>query len=782
MGFSRCWLGAVAGLWLGVSGSASALDMVVDTTADGVDVSPGDGVCATSGGSCSLRAAVMEANAWSADPVDTISVPAGTYTLTLTGADEEAAATGDLDINSAITITSQAGAAVTIIDGNGTDRIFDIAPGSAAGNLTLTGFTLTGGALGSSSPAWPDGVSNVRSVHGGAIRVQGQLTVNSSVIDDNQVSGDGGAIQALFGNIEIVDSTIRNNRALGFGSAIFIQSGALSILNSHVEDNFVADFPGTIAGGGLAIFDARVYIEGSTFSGHKVFRDGGAIYFAVGDLTIVNSTFSNNRATRFGGAIYVSGGSNSSGTDWFKSVKLSNVTVAFNQADAIDNEQPAIGHPGAGGIYLNNLGTVAMSNTLVAGNNIGGDCYVASGGAVVSLGFNLDGDGACGLSEPGDISGAGSDWLSPLADNGGPTPTVAIDATSPAVDNGSDVVCAANGLVDQRGYVRPDAGCDIGAFELGGDSGIAPPPSPPGEPEENLAPVALNMVIALNGGGAYAGLLNAADPNGDELTFEIEYQVGPPNESGYGMGLLTSDPNDAPGTFVYRDDISNPVDFDMFTYRACDPWRCSNTAQVQVLINRSQAATNLPTLEVQSSTGNVNPDGVTVVSAASLEAITGGIDYTYPVGGLVLSVTDVPVDGAGAGEATVTLQFPPEAEITADAVVRKLDLFGQWRTLASSQPLDPLTGNPIVATWAQLDVASRTVTLHLADNDGVFDRNPAVGVIDDPVTLAVPKVVDEAPSTSRGGSNDDVAPITEGGSGAIGWWALLLAAMWLRRR
>ncbi len=781
MSSSKWLLSSCAGLLLSATSSVFALSLTVNTPTDLPDASPGDGQCLTSVGSCSLRAAVMEANAWGADPVDTITLPAGNYRLTRVGVEEEALF-GDLDITAAVVITG-AGAASTTIDGNDSDRIFDI---YSAGNLTLDAVTLRRGALfdttwdGNGNISGPTSVQD--SIHGGAIRVQGRLLVRNSVLTDNGAQGDGGAIHAMFGNVTIENSTIDANRGRGFGSGIFIQDGELRIVDSVISNNTAPGFPATIVGGGLAIFGAKVQIEGTTFSGNEAFRDGGAIYYALGDVNIVNSTFSNNYAKRFGGAIYVSGGSNSgAGFNWFQSIRLSNVTIAYNRASAVSNDQ-FITHPAGGGIFLNNLGTITMNNTLLS-DNYGDDCYVGSGGALISQGTNLDSDGSCALSGVGDISGVGSASLLPLADNGGPTPTHALAADSPALNKGNDLLCGVNGSVDQRGYVRPASGCDIGAFELEGDSGIAPPPPPPDEPAGNLPPVALDMLIALEGGGSYTGVLNAVDPNGDVLEFEIVDQVGFHNPSGFGMAFLIAGDGE-PASFIYRADIENPVDSDMFTYRACDPWgRCSNTAQVRVLIDQTQGAANLPSLEVASTTvGNV--DGVTVLSQASLAAVTGGIDYTYPVGGLVLSVTDVPVDGAGAGQATVTLQFPPSAEIRADAVVRKLDLFSEWRTLSSTQPVDPLTGDPIVATWAEIDAVNRTITLHLVDNDGVFDRNPVTGVIDDPVALALPvnPVVEVAPVDGGSSSGGEDSGSSANSGGGAGWWLVLLSGLWLGRR
>src|SRR5262245_53868368 len=46
----------------------------------------------------SLREAILAANA-SVGVADTINLPAGTYGLTRTGADEDAGATGDLDVS-----------------------------------------------------------------------------------------------------------------------------------------------------------------------------------------------------------------------------------------------------------------------------------------------------------------------------------------------------------------------------------------------------------------------------------------------------------------------------------------------------------------------------------------------------------------------------------------------------------------------------------------------------------------------------------------------------------
>ena len=73
---------------MGDAAPAQGASFTVDATHDAVDASPGDGVCADAGGACTLRAAVMETNALAG--ADEISLPPGTYVLSIPGAGEDA--------------------------------------------------------------------------------------------------------------------------------------------------------------------------------------------------------------------------------------------------------------------------------------------------------------------------------------------------------------------------------------------------------------------------------------------------------------------------------------------------------------------------------------------------------------------------------------------------------------------------------------------------------------------------------------------------------------------
>jgi CSLREA domain-containing protein len=158
--------------------SALAATFDVTSTTDAPDATSGDGICAsTAGGNpCTLRAAVQTANQLGGSHV--IRLLAGTYLLNHTGAGENAAATGDLDVISGANITVRsANTAVggVTIDGNATDRIFDVRSG---GTLTVIGLILTNG----TAPTGEDG---------GAIRSNGTLTLLGTTVSGSSVVGAG---------------------------------------------------------------------------------------------------------------------------------------------------------------------------------------------------------------------------------------------------------------------------------------------------------------------------------------------------------------------------------------------------------------------------------------------------------------------------------------------------------------------------------------------------------------------------------------------------------------
>ena len=130
-------------LLLGLFGSPALVPATVFVTTR-LDDAPVDG-CATNG--CTLREAVIAANGGGGPHRVELGVR-GRYELTIPGANENAAATGDLDLLVSMEIGPPLGAspdaAAYVVDANGIDRVMDVrAPGGSS--IVLRGMTLTGG-------------------------------------------------------------------------------------------------------------------------------------------------------------------------------------------------------------------------------------------------------------------------------------------------------------------------------------------------------------------------------------------------------------------------------------------------------------------------------------------------------------------------------------------------------------------------------------------------------------------------------------------------------------
>lgn len=155
-------------------------NFTVDTQIDSPDVNLADGICADGTGNCSLRAAVMESNALGGNHA--ISLPDGLYTLTISGQGEDQSASGDIDINSDITITG-ASAFGTIINGDSLDRVFHVLTGNSVEMSLMTveeGYAFPG--------------------NGGGILNEGTLSLNQMHIRNNACElNQGGTIQGGFG-------------------------------------------------------------------------------------------------------------------------------------------------------------------------------------------------------------------------------------------------------------------------------------------------------------------------------------------------------------------------------------------------------------------------------------------------------------------------------------------------------------------------------------------------------------------------------------------------------
>jgi CSLREA domain-containing protein len=439
---------------------AQAATFTVNSTGDASDAKPGSGICGTLPGAsktdpdtgpCTLRAAIQEANAFAGTDIIQFNLAPGS-TITVP--------TALPDLSTNITINGP-GADLLIVDANADGsnpfRVFNV---TVAGTVTLTGITITGGALPGGGSGAGAGIQNANSA---------TVNINSCVVTSNFALGGGGGLFNNAGMVNISRSTFKSNSTTAAGAAIANGSGMVKAIDSTFITNMA------VSGGGRGAVSngtGSTTITNCTFSGNSASEGGAVVSNGTGDVTVINSTFNGNSSTLGGGgamALF-------SGT-----LNVNNCTITSNMTVNSPNG-------GAGGISKLGTGTINVTSSIVASNSATG--FQPSqdvSGTFSSHGFNLIGktNGSTGFTAATDRTGTEASPLDPrldpngLQDNGGPTMTVALLPGSPAIDNGTRTALPVDLLTDQRGAGFPRIvddpkmanasggdGTDIGAFEV----------------------------------------------------------------------------------------------------------------------------------------------------------------------------------------------------------------------------------------------------------------------------------------------------------------------------
>ena len=424
-------------------------------------------------GTGTLRAAILQAD--QAPDSDTINFAPGlTGTITLLSALPDLKYTLAIDGPGASELTLAGSGLNVPVGANVSIGGLSVTKGgiSNAGTMPVTDCNLSHNAAGLIYGSTGGGISNTGTMtvknstvssnsadDGGGIFNSGTMAVANSIISDNIAvrspvpsnfdpyygPGQGGGISNV-GTIVIFGTTIRGNSA---------ESGYSNYLPSNLP----------CYGGGISN-SGTISIANSTLSSNSA-SDGGGISNS-GKLTVSNSTISKNDANGnnldfettvagYGGGILNSG-----------TLSLTFTTVSGNSA--IPGRETSSG----GGVFNSgNTPVMTVTNSIIAGNHssIGTDVTGGDTGTQ-SLGFNLIGitDGSKGWI-PTDLTGTATaplnPLLGPLANNGGPTQTMALLPGSPARGAGVSVPGV---TTDQRGYPRSSGATpDIGAFQ------VAPP-------------------------------------------------------------------------------------------------------------------------------------------------------------------------------------------------------------------------------------------------------------------------------------------------------------------
>jgi uncharacterized delta-60 repeat protein len=310
------------------------------------------------------------------------------------------------------------------------------------------------------------------------------------------LGGRGGAVAVQEGTSEITRCVLAANQAVGetrfrtgsdtLGGALWHNGGSMIIAATRFEGNTAqgGDGPdtwpytavyGDAKGGAVCNSSGTLELRESALINNQAIGGnggdpgqglGGALY-NDDQISVVNCTAAGNIATGGNGtaaAWWIPDGGASGARAYggaicsaTNSVALLNVTIAANSVQGGADASGAVA-PGYGASIAVAGGTVTLTNSIISCLPTQTNVY----GAVVDGGHNISSDASTSFTAPGS-SNSVDPLLAPLADNGGPTPTMALLPCSPAVDAADD---SAAPPTDQRGVGRPcGTHSDIGAFE-----------------------------------------------------------------------------------------------------------------------------------------------------------------------------------------------------------------------------------------------------------------------------------------------------------------------------
>lgn len=258
------------------------------------------------------------------------------------------------------------------------------------------------------------------------------------------------------------------NNATSQGGGVWIRRGWLSeVYNCTFTGNTAFLGNDGLGGGAFFITERPLVIRNCTFNDNVSHQAGGVFFGQTKTVQVINCTFDHNIANAYGGAVAVPA------NDTARAVTFINCTFANNEGN-----HPTAGQAGAihsGNVAENN--SVTIKNCLFYNQSVTNpwdmalNCNATLNDGGNNLFFPESTNRRC-VSTPNPL--IADPLLFPLADNGGPTKTMALQEGSPAIDAGSG--CP---QFDQRGAPRV-GNCDIGAFEFGSypNLGTAVPPKP----------------------------------------------------------------------------------------------------------------------------------------------------------------------------------------------------------------------------------------------------------------------------------------------------------------
>eukprot|EP00953_Heterococcus_sp_UTEX-ZZ885_P035577 18362-Heterococcus_DN1.PRE.1 len=213
---------------------------------------------------------------------------------------------------------------------------------------------------------------NVANVDGGAILLNGNLTLNKCEFSSNEAAYRGGAVMLTGGLIAIKQCTFNDNTATDGGTISESLGGAL-----YLSRNAAAGV------GRTGTVGNNFTIDSSTFSNNSCAASGGAVHSEVSKLNITNTSFASNKAfslTGSGGAVFLKGSLTyiSNSTFTANQANLGGAVAAAADCDLHLSEVVLTGNVAASGGAMNVLSFLGCSNCTFSGNSA-----QSQGGAIV---------------------------------------------------------------------------------------------------------------------------------------------------------------------------------------------------------------------------------------------------------------------------------------------------------------------------------------------------------------------------------------------------------------
>lgn len=283
-------------------------------------------------------------------------------------------------------------------------RLFNITSPNA--QTTFVGVTLTGGRVTSECCAL-----SANRERGGGIRSAGDVFLIDSQLSGNSTNvntGHGGGIFSD-GKVVLHKSTVSGNRTEGnaaSGGGVF--AGEVHAFSSTINGNILQNPNGSGRGGGIHVLSDGGQIVNSTIHGNLAFGQGATgmgVFSDRGSLSIVQSTITANR-------------------------------------DETSNSSKG------GGIAVSAIGSLALANSIVLGNEAEADTEIFALGELSLFGQNLIGESPAEFTPSSSSFNASvestferiDNGFGELRDNGGQVETVALreSSTNPAVNQSSN--------------------------------------------------------------------------------------------------------------------------------------------------------------------------------------------------------------------------------------------------------------------------------------------------------------------------------------------------------